>query len=129
MRLMQRNKQTFWYQEYLGEKAILDEDGLDTGKTESSYGNPVMCKGVISIASGWAEQQVFGNVESYDRVITLEDHAVPITEVSRIYITKPEIKDGVVISQPDFIVRRVADSLNFRFIAIGKVALNADNND
>lgn len=129
MRLMQRNKQTFWYQTYQGEKAILDDDGLDTGKTESSYGDPVQCAGVISVASGWSEQQVFGNVEAYDRVITLEGHSVPINEVSRIYIKEPEIKDGAVTSQPDFIVRRVADSLNFRFIAIGKVALNAENND
>ena len=34
MRLMQRNKQTFWYQTYQGEKAILVDDGLDNGKTE-----------------------------------------------------------------------------------------------
>lgn len=126
MKTMRRNQTPFWYQTYEDEKAIT-VDGLNTGRTKPSYSAPVECRGVISIATGWAEEQVFGNLAEYDRVITLSDHSVPITETSRIYLTEPSVDSaGNVTSRPDYIVKRVADSLNFRFVAIGKVAANAD---
>ena len=125
MRTMLRNQTPFWYQVYEGEKAIV-VNGLNTGRSKPSYSKAVECRGVISVATGWAEEQVFGNLEEYDRVITLSDHSVPITETSRIYLTAPSVDgEGNVTSRPDYIVKRVADSLNFRFIAIGKVAANA----
>lgn len=110
MRLMERNKQTFYYQTYEGETELVDEDGLDTGRTVAKYSDKTECRGTISVASGYAEQQVFGNLEQYDRVIILDDKTVPIDETSRVYI-----------DDKSYIVKRVADSLNFKYIAISRV--------
>lgn len=116
MRSMERNKQTFYYQTYEGEEELLDDEGLDTGRTVPKYSDKVECRGTISVASGYAEQQVFGILEQYDRVIILDDKTIPIDETSRITL------DGEA-----YMVKRVADGLNFRYIAISRVNDEEDN--
>jgi hypothetical protein len=123
MRCLTRNKSKFFYASYIGETAIVDEYGNETGEYEVSYGNPVECKGNVSAAQGETQTQQFGESESYDKVIVLDDRNAPIDEYSILWVdTLPHLnEDGSTDTPHDYVVRRVAKSLNGVAIAIGKV--------
>ena len=123
MRSMVRNKSTFYYASYIGETEIQDKDGNATGEYSVSYGNPIKCKGNVSAAQGEMQSRQFGESESYDKVIVLDDRNTPIDEYSLLWVdTLPHLnEDGSTDTPHDYVVRRVAKSLNGVSIAIGKV--------
>ena len=116
MRCLSRNKQVFQYRNYLTGTEIKVGD-LNTGVVSVSYSAPVTCTGSISPASGYSETEQFGTLEGYDKVIVTNE-MLPIDENSVINI------DNLVQSSTepyDYIVKRVARSLNYTSIAIKKV--------
>ena len=125
MRSMVRNKSTFYYASYIGETEIQDKDGNATGEYSVSYGNPIKCKGNVSAAQGETQSRQFGESESYDKVIVLDDRNTPIDEYSLLWVDSlPHLnEDGSTDTPHDYVVRRVAKSLNGVSIAIGKVAV------
>ena len=68
----------------------------------------------------------FGESESYDKVIVLDDITAPIDEHSILWVdTLPLLnEDGTTATPHDYTVRRVAKSLNSVVIAIRKVRVN-----
>lgn len=123
MRLMNRNKRDIWYQTYEGitPETITDEYGnvLETGENSVSYSEPVMVRMSIGIASGVSSQEMFGGLDDYDRILITEDLNCPIDEHSVLYIeTDPDEDDY------DYIVKRVAKSLNFIAYAVSKVVVS-----
>ena len=123
MRCMVRNKTTFYYAPYIGETEIVDEDGNRTGEFSLTYGNPMRMSGNVSAAQGEMQNRQFGESESYDKVIVLDDRKAPIDEHSILWVdTLPHLnEDGSTDTPHDYIVRRVARSINDVSIAIGKV--------
>ena len=123
MRSMVRNKRKFYYASHIGETEIVDEYGNLTGEYDVSYGNPIECFGNISAAQGEVQSRQFGESESYDRVIVLNDIDTPIDEYSLLWVdTLPHLnEDGSTDTPHDYIVKRVAKSLNSVSIAISKV--------
>ena len=123
MRCMARNKSKFYYASYIGETEIIDEYGNATGEYEVSYGNPVKVLGNVSAAQGEMQSRQFGESESYDKVIVLDDRNAPIDEHSLLWVdTLPRLNnDGSTETPHDYIVKRIARSLNGVSIAIGKV--------
>ena len=121
MRCMTRNKSRFYYASYIGETEIVDEYGNATGEYAVSYSNPIECNGNISAAQGEMQSRQFGESESYDKVIVLDDGNVD--EHSILWVdTLPHLnEDGSTDTPHDYVVRRVAKSLNSVSIAIGKV--------
>lgn len=122
MRCMERNKVRFWYCPYKGKEAVLDEDGYRTGDTRIIYGEAVEVKANISSATGEAQEEVFGNLQDYDKVIVMSDPKFPMDENSVLFVDKePEYdKEGDPLF--DYRVRKVARSLNSVAYAISKGA-------
>lgn len=123
MKLMKRNLSAIYYCLYLKKEALLDGDGYETGETRISYAAPVCMKCSVSPATGYAQLDMFGNLESYDKVLITDDTACPIDENTVLFVDKePEYKDETPIY--DYRVRRVAKSRNFISYAITKVTVS-----
>ena len=124
MRCMARNKTTFYYALYTGQTEIIDEYGNATGQYSVTYGNPIKGLGNVSAAQGEMQTRQFGDSESYDKVIILDDVDTPIDEYSILWVDTPPILDGCSTETPhDYVVKKVARSLNSVSIAISKVSV------
>ena len=123
MRALHRNKIRIFYANYRSKTPRKDEYGNLTGEYEISYTNPTEVCANVSAARGEATTRQFGDDESYDRVIVLDDPKFPITTTSILWIdTLPEIaEDGSTETPHDYIVKQVATSLNSVSIAVSKV--------
>lgn len=124
MKVMERNKRTFWYCLYDRKEPIIDEDGNETGEEQIVY-KPAQSLGAnISAASGSSQVEQFGNLAGYDKVIVLDDTSCLIDENTVLFIDKePEYDDD---GKPlyDYMVKRVAKSLNSVSIAATKVSVS-----
>ena len=131
MRCLARNKRAFFYALHNGQAEIKDEYGNVTGQYKVLYGDPVEICGNISAAQGEIESRQFGESETYDKVIVLDDINVPIDEYSILWVdSQPKLdeggqlvtkEDGTVETPHDYIVKKVARSLNNVSVAISKV--------
>jgi hypothetical protein len=123
MRTLARNKIRIFYANYRTKVPIKDEYGNKTGEYDIIYDNPVEIKANVSSARGEATTRQFGEDESYDRVIVLDDPKFPIAVTSILWIdTLPKIaQDGSTETPHDYIVKQVATSLNSVSIAVSKV--------
>lgn len=123
MRCLSRNKSAFYYALHGEQTEIKDEYGNATGQYNVSHTNPHKTCGNISAARGEIQSRQFGESESYDKVIVLDDVNTPIDEYSILWVdTLPLLKDDGSTDTPhDYIVKKVARSLNSVSIAISKV--------
>ena len=128
MRTLRRNQQKFYYALYGGKVLLVDSYGYKTGETVNSYGDPVLCRANISPASGETVAQQFGGDESYDKVIVTELD-LPIDEYSLLWVdTMPTLKqDGSTDTPHDYVVRKVAKSLNSVSYGITRVKVNVSD--
>ena len=126
MRCMVRNKRKFYYASYIGKTEIIDEYGNATGEYAISYSKPIKCYGNVSAAKGEIQSRQFGESESYDKVIVLDDRNAPIDEYSVLWVdTLPHLNDDGSTDTPwDYDIKKVARSLNGVSIAIRKVKVN-----
>lgn len=122
MRCLVRNRVKFYYASYVGETELVDEYGNATGEYAVSYSNPIALLGNISAAQGEMQSRQFGESESYDKVVVLDDRA-PLDEHSILWVdTLPVLnEDGTTDTPHDYIVKKVAKSLNGVSVAIRKV--------
>lgn len=126
MRSLQRNRQTIWYRLLTGGPYPItqtDEWGnvLDTAESTLTYSDPVEMKINVSQATGAAISEQFGNLDNYDKVLVTTQMDCPITDTSVLYIdSTPTLSEGVW-SPHDYVVRRVAKSINGISIAVRKV--------
>ena len=120
MKQMKRNLVPIYYCLYKEKQPILDEEGYETGEQKIVYEKPVKFMCTVSPATGFAQANTFGNLESYDKVLITEDMTCPINENTVLFI---DSEPGYRHNKPtyDYIVRRVAKSLNFIFYAVSKV--------
>ena len=125
MRTLGRNKIRIFYAKFRAKNPIKDEYGNLTGEYDIVYDNPVEIKANVSAARGESTTRQFGEDENYDKVIVMDDLDVPIDVSSVLWIdTLPEIKpDGSTDTPYDYIVKRVATSLNSVSIAVSKVSV------
>lgn len=124
MKVMERNKRTFWYCLYDRKEPIIDEDGNETGEEQIVYKPAQSLRANISAASGSSQVEQFGNLAGYDKVIVLDDTSCLIDENTVLFIDKePEYGEG---GNPlyDYRVKRVAKSLNSVSIAATKVSVS-----
>ena len=123
MKALHRNKTRIFYANYCDKIPLRDEYGNLTGEYRVSYDNPIEIMANVSAARGEVTTRQFGDDESYDRVIVLDDPQFPIAATSILWIdTPPEItEDGSTNTPHDYIVKQVAVSLNSVSIAVSKV--------
>lgn len=123
MRCLEINKRPFWYALYSGTVDVY-EDGYKTGEKVVSYAAPVKCYGNISPASGSSVVEQFGTNERYDKVIVLDTDAAPQIDEHTVLCVdiEPSYSGGQLVY--DYVVKKVAKSLNHVSIAISKVAIS-----
>lgn len=134
MRCMERNKVEFYYALFTQRVPVVDEYGNTTGEYDVQHGNPVKCSSNISAAKGETQTRQFGENVSYDKVIVMDNDAPPIDEYSILWIdTMPELNadgslavdsEGNVKTPHDYIVKKVAKSLNNVSYAVSKVSVS-----
>lgn len=144
MKSLQRNKREFYYSNYAGKKPVLDDSGYETGEYEIMYTPPLRAKANISAAQGETQIEQFGTSITYDRVIVTTKR-LPIDENSILWVdVLPDFgnkalktergklinsengevllaEDAEAPGNYDYIVKKVATSLNSMSIAISKV--------
>lgn len=127
MRILNRNKVTFYYALYEGRASIKDEWGNETGEYKTQYSKPQTYKANVSSAKGEISTRQFGETETYDKVITMDIDAPDIDEYSILWVDSMPVldEDGNTTTPHDYIVRKVAKSLNVITLAINKVTVNA----
>lgn len=118
VKALKRNKRKFWYCLFSTETDPVDADGNYTGEMAVGYGEPVECFANISPATGQSNQEMFGNLTDYDRVIVSDDTTIPIDENTVLFIDAAPTNGA---KGYDYTVRRVAMSLNSVAIAVRKV--------
>ncbi len=131
MKCLERNKKTFYYALYDDKVPLLDEDGYATGEYGVKYDKPKIFKANISPAKGETSVRQFGESVDYDKVIVLSDMSVEIDESTVLWVDKiPKLDsfgelltsaDGEIETPHDYVVKKVARSLNNTSIAISKV--------
>lgn len=111
MLCLERNKVPFWYCLYLG-RGEVEHNGVGSGEYSPEYAPPVMYMANVSDAEGSTHVQNYGTDIDYNKVITIEDASLPITESTVLFVDKePEFdEDGNPLY--DYIVRRVMISRN-----------------
>ena len=134
MKCMNRNKVKFCYALYEGREPILNEQGRKTGQFKVIHGNPIEERANISAAKGETQTRQFGENESYDKVLVMDFITPPIDEYSILWVdTMPKLNEdgslevndeGEVITPHDYVVKKVAKSLNSVSIAISKVTVS-----
>lgn len=135
MRTMIRNQKSFYFAPYESKSDILDEYGNLTGEYEIVYGNPVKAFGNISAAQGEMQTRQFGESEIYDKVIVMDNPNTAINEFSVLWVDVVPVltddgaialnNDGTKKVPHDYVVKKVARSLNSVSIAISKVNVSA----
>lgn len=122
MRSMTRNRQAFYEASLVSVGMSQDSDGNYVEETYT-YSNPTERQGVITAANGEARTQLFGANEIYDKVILLNQGEDYLAVGSILWIdVVPEIdSQGKTETPYDYIVVKVADSMNFVNVAIRKV--------
>ena len=116
MQLLKRNKKTIKYKTYANEMTpIIDEDGYETGEYTEGYSEIKTVKAYVTANRGDASEEMFGMSLDYDNVIYVELNS-DIDEYSLLWVEEKNTD-----KPNDYIVRRVATSLNHKAIAIKKV--------
>ena len=137
MRMNNRNKQAFWYALLNSTVEDYDEYGNQVG-TSTTYGKPVKAEANISPAKGNVLSREFGDDDSYDKVMAIEDRDTPIDEYAVLWIdTVPELDDngalkvnadGEIVTPWDYIVRKIGRGLPIfggTIIAVSKVSVTS----
>ena len=121
MKCMNRNKSEVYYCLYDSVVPILDEYGNDTGEYKVSYKPAKKMSLSVSAAFGEAQMEQFGKGDDYDKVMITDDMDCDIDENTVLFIEKqPEYNsDGSPLY--DYVVKRVAKSMNFIFYAVSRV--------
>ena len=121
MRSLRRNERRFWYANYAGNEEILSD-----GQYKVKYGKPAEARANVSAARGALDDEHFGINADYDRTITTCDKSLNLAESSVLWIEKtPEIAaDGSTATPWDYVVVKIARSLNSTTIAIKKVSVS-----
>ncbi len=126
MRMMKRNQRKLFYSAYGEGEPVLTTDRYGNEYwTEGTpgYSTPTVLYANISAAKGESSQQAFGEVLEYDRVIAVSGKA-PFTEQARLWVDNLTGGSVPADTPHDYVVARIAESLNFTLIAIRRVTVS-----
>ncbi len=125
MKTLKRNQTTIYYANYIStsDVTITDEWGntIQTGEKGAVVTTPTAISVVVSPASGIVAEEMFGGLQDYDRIIVTEK-GCPIDEHSILWIDEPTTEPH------DYIVKKVARSLNFVAYAVSRVEVDYGDN-
>ncbi|MCM1276057.1 MAG: hypothetical protein NC299_11960 [Lachnospiraceae bacterium] len=117
--MLERVKQTFFWQNFKGYKDKFDDDGQLLG-TFPEYSETQSARANISAAKGTAEQEMFGALLEYDRTIAVK-FPLDMDEHSLVWL------DGAEPPKPhNYIVVRKSQSGNYTVFALQRVELSGE---
>ena len=123
MRCLRRHEKPCYYALFDHVGQYTDEYGNVTSSADVKYQNPVKLIAHVSPARNTESVEMFGTDINYDKTIVVDDPDTPIDEHAVLWVdTMPVLnEDGTTETPFDYVVRRVARSLNYAVIAIAKV--------
>lgn len=122
MRMLNRNMQKFGYKLLTSSNVpVLDPDGFETGEYAPVYSPKYTGYACISPATGEVIERAFGASVEYDRVLCANTD-FGMDENSLLWI------DDLEAESHDYVVKRIARSLNNVRFALAKVNRHADSN-
>ena len=124
MKCLERNKTKFYYSLFVKSEPGKDEYGNESGEPVITYSEPTLMKANISPATGVSQVEQFGKDLKYDKVIVVDDMGCPIDENSVLFVDKEPTRDADGNLLYDYIVKKIAKSLNSISIAISKVEVS-----
>lgn len=126
MKTLNRNKTAFYYALYEGKEPMVDDYGNATGEYEVKYSEPHKFFANISAANGKADVEQFGANVDYDKIIVGDNRFPQIDEYSILWIdTIPVIDtEGKTEIPHDYVVKKIAKSLNSISVAVTKVEVS-----
>lgn len=126
MKTLNRNKTVFYYALYEGKEPIVDDYGNVTGEYEVKYSQPHKFLANISAANGKADVEQFGTNVDYDKIIVGDNTFPKIDEYSIVWIDIVPVIDneGKTETPHDYIVKKIARSLNSISVAVSKVEVS-----
>lgn len=123
MRTLNRNKRPFWYANFVGKIPFKDEYGNSTTEFEAIYSDPEHTTANISPARGESSTRQFGETLDYDKVIVFAGKS-PVTETSILWIDNLVTGEIPQDAPHDYVVMKVAESLNSTSLAVRKVTVS-----
>ena len=114
MMCLQRNMVPFMFAPLLEVYEKKDDYGNYTGEHVRRFGTPIMCKGNITGARGFADVNGWGMDINYDKTICMSYVPEGLDETSYLWI------DDLTADEPDYHVIRIDKGLQFVLIACAK---------
>ena len=96
MKIMKRNLKPVWYCLYKCTEDLRDNNNRLTGGKKVLYHEPVKILCNVSPATGYAQTYMFGTLESYDKIVIVDDINCPINVNTVLFIDKV----------PEFIIKK-----------------------
>ena len=121
-RTLLKNRQEFWYSTHEGTVPIKSPQGFEKGE-KAVRNNPIQAFANISAARGDSEAAIFGISLQYDKSMVFAKGEYPIEETTVLFVDRMPIfkSDGTTDTKHDYVVTRIAASLNYTFVAMSKV--------
>lgn len=125
MRSLERNKQKMYYANLTGKTELIDEYGNVTGQYAIQYTEPLLLRANVSPAKGERSTVQFGIELGYDKIVCVDRLPAGMTESSIMWIDSAEELEVSEATVPhDYIVKRIAKSINSTLIAVAKVQVD-----
>lgn len=120
MRCLRRNKVPYWYAVYVRSETAYDDYGNESGKNVV-YSHPVEGRINASPAKDVSTVAVFGTDVNYDKVLAADN--IAFDENAMLWLDTPPVlnSDGSTDTPPDYVVKRIARSLNSVLVAVSRV--------
>lgn len=118
MRLLDRNKQTIYYRNFVS-NAVATDDGLFTGEQVKTYTAMKSVKAYVKTSVGTSTMQPFGEQIGKSRTIYLENGVADINEYSQLWVgIDPCITNGEPTVAPNYEVSGIEVGLNHTKVSI-----------
>ena len=124
MKCLKRNKLKFYYSLFQNKTPIVDSNGRKTGEYTVGYSEPIYLEANVSSAMGETQVEQFGTDLQYDKVIVTDNTSLKIDENTVLFVDVPPQFDTDGRPLYDYIVKKVAKSLNSISYAISKVKVS-----
>lgn len=124
MRLLERDKQEFYFLVYSGQIDVRDNEGHKTGEKKVVYGEPQRLSAHISKAGGSVGIELFGTSVDYDKTIILTNEDSKLIDENTVFVIDklPITYDELNSPVYDYKVKKIAKTSNITAIAISKVS-------